>query len=149
MHTLSITGDENQPPTAGGSVSLLDDDYIGNGFHRPAPNSEPSREDSGSQVDEEDLISMGGGVWVEQGRRRQPARGSVRGDGIQYTAFDAQGQPHRRTAAPPSESGMTVHSGWESWGITPSGKFGREIRNPAPAKRNPGFAKIPVSICIF
>ncbi|KAK2806556.1 hypothetical protein FQN51_006522 [Onygenales sp. PD_10] len=86
-----------------------------------------------------------GGVWLEQGRRRQTATVTRNNEGdrsqkLSFTAFDAQGVPHVRTAATPSVAG-TMCTAWEDW---PREEREKENGNRPfhQMKGNPGFAKI-------
>ncbi|KLJ07164.1 hypothetical protein EMPG_17346 [Blastomyces silverae] len=96
---------------------------------------------------DEDAFSVasgagGGGVWLEQPRRRPLTETSYEGEGTRFTAFDPQGNPHSRIADAPSVA-PTMHSGWEGWGVVAGSRAGS---NPAPARdggSRGGFAKVP------
>ncbi|KAK2863702.1 hypothetical protein FQN49_004076 [Arthroderma sp. PD_2] len=93
-----------------------------------------------TRIDQEDELSMGGGVWIEQGRRNLFGRAAPGGggeEGIEYTGYDIHGVGHSRTAIP-----QTMSVGGESaltsgaWNIT------TKQRGPPPARKNSNFAKI-------
>lgn len=94
--------------------------------------------------DDDDDGSVGGGVWVEPEREGGNA-GSSKERGRTFTAFDPQGVAHRR-ASPQSEAPKSVHSGWASWGIKEPRAHDKSSTQPPVRKRNPGFAKVPVSV---
>ncbi|OJJ32436.1 hypothetical protein ASPWEDRAFT_44552 [Aspergillus wentii DTO 134E9] len=88
----------------------------------------------GSDEDDDDL-SVGGGVWVET--ERGDENSTNKGKGLMFTAFDPQGNAHRRT----TQSGPgSIHSGWASLGVTP-----RTLPPPnqQQKKRTSNFAKVP------
>jgi len=97
--------------------------------------------------DEEEPISLSGGVWLEQGQRRQI---TTKSEGIAYTSFDPQGRPHARTTAPPSATGSVMHSGWEPWGVVPPRQSQTNAKSqPMRSRKNQGFAKVPVSCLLL
>ncbi|PGG97733.1 hypothetical protein GX51_07177 [Blastomyces parvus] len=86
---------------------------------------------------DEDRFSVGnrtggGGVWLEQPRRRPLTESSYEGEGTRFTAFDPNGNPHIRVAEAPS--------------VAPSVSQSRAGSNPASARDKggrSGFAKAP------
>lgn len=93
-----------------------------------------------------DSAGQSGRVWFDQGNRRDGLDDEDEDDKgkgkMTYNAFDPQGTAHLRTVAAPSESANSVVSGWEPWKAVPSN---RPARAREPYRKNPGFAKIPVS----
>ncbi|KAL2360951.1 hypothetical protein RJZ56_006174 [Blastomyces dermatitidis] len=94
---------------------------------------------------DEDAFSVdggtgGGGVWLEQPRRRPLTETSYEGAGTRFTAFDPQGNPHVRIVDAPSVA-PTMHSRLE--GVVVASRAGS---NPATARvrgSRGGFAKVP------
>ncbi|WEW57237.1 hypothetical protein PRK78_002702 [Emydomyces testavorans] len=131
FRSLSITGDENYEVMSDHTANLS----------YQAPSNVPSKGKA-----KEENASLGGGVWVEQGGRlSEEMIGAKGGEDIPFTAYDAQGNGHLRTVAPPSETGNSVaRSGWDAWKAVPSVRS-RKPNQPAESlapKKNANFAKI-------
>ncbi|OAX82547.1 hypothetical protein ACJ72_03104 [Emergomyces africanus] len=83
-----------------------------------------------------------GGVWLEQPRRRPLTEASNEGEGIKFTAFDPQGNPHIHISEASSVA-PSMHSGWEGWGIVPRSKASTNPTQPRERGNRSGFAKVP------
>ncbi|OJD13904.1 hypothetical protein AJ78_05694 [Emergomyces pasteurianus Ep9510] len=100
-----------------------------------------------NDVDSEEEFSVsggisGGGVWLEQPRRRPQTEASNAGQGTKFNAFDPQGNPHIRTVEAPSVA-PSMHSGWEGWGIVPRSTGSTKQTHPKERDNRSGFAKVP------
>lgn len=140
LHEKRLTGMQSQYDE-GITQKSLDLDEGQPAFRGTAPNV-------ATTVYDDDDGSVGGGVWVEPDREGDKAD-SNKERGHTFTAFDPQGIGHKRVSSQ-SEAAKSVHSGWASWGLKPPAvgrdRHDKPSNQPPVRKRNPGFAKVPVSI---
>nr|KMM70616.1 hypothetical protein CPAG_06927 [Coccidioides posadasii RMSCC 3488] len=94
----------------------------------------------------EENTSLGGGVWLEQGKRFPEEGAAVKPrQGIPFTAYDPQGNAHLRITAPPSQTGSsTADSSQDTWRHSQSVQVRQASHSPAMVvpKRNSNFVKI-------
>ncbi|KMP05288.1 hypothetical protein CIHG_03788 [Coccidioides immitis H538.4] len=134
---LSVTDDDNL--LCGESYDVMSDHTAELSYHAL---SQLSIKGKGK----EENTSLGGGVWLEQGKRFPEEGAAVKPrQGIPFTAYDPQGNAHLRITAPPSQMGSsTADSSQDTWRHSQSVQVRQASHSPAMVvpKRNSNFVKI-------